>query len=91
MVNSLPSTPESPQLADGRFASTLSSFPYPPKQPHGYNSLLTPPSTPPLGSLAVFPKDQHAFAKVRQVERRALSDNELSYFLPSRANGVNDM
>lgn len=95
----LPATPPSPSSSDGRFGSSSRSLPsaMPTKSHLGGQAhvvdLLTPPSTPPLESSAVFYGGLHASVAHREpaTSSRKLSDNELSYFLPSRACGVNDM
>ncbi|KAL7422831.1 hypothetical protein Q5752_002127 [Cryptotrichosporon argae] len=49
-------------------------------------ALPTPPITPSVDTTFLPPVDAE-----KKVHSRLLSDNELSYFLPSRAEGVNDM
>lgn len=68
------------------------------------SNLLTPPATPPdspelaheVAKLTVAPVPGSSVgadygAPVRVTQERRLTDNELSYYLPARGEGVNDM
>jgi hypothetical protein len=50
--------------------------------------LLTPPTTPEFDTGAF---ESLKLAPRPRTDSRPLSDNELSYYLPARAEGVNDM
>ena len=80
-----------------RSASVASSYRFP-SSGWAAHSSLTPPDTPsPRVSLDSYPSPSVDFArldlaaKARTTKERQLSDNELSYYLPSRQDGVNDM
>jgi hypothetical protein len=52
--------------------------------------LFTPPATPDYKS-ALEASPYEAITPASTLQSRQLSDNELSYYLPSRGDGVNDM
>lgn len=93
------STPLTPPLTPP--ASALGSPATPERKNHFFTaikSLPTPPDSPAqdvdrlnLQRLSVSSIDSVSSAGKVSESERALSDNELSYFLPSRADGVNDM
>ena len=92
------SPPVTPQLNGSPFLAKPSTPLQSIRRP---TSLLTPPITP-FGDSFKLSSDEPQSIPSHQFERltvtpklgedkRPLSDNELSYFLPSRADGVNDM
>ena len=87
--SSPPSSPSFPPGAAAAAGHAKDPSPYPLAM-----DLDTPPSTPPLAGHS--PRQAATFfqpppPKAVVVVGRPLSANELSYYLPSRAQGVNDM
>jgi hypothetical protein len=89
---SLPSPPLTPERVKGaslqtppRAAVAGRKLSYPTA-----GGLFTPPATPDYKS-TLFSSTEAPVSTFSKVQSRELSDNELSYYLPSRADGVNDM
>ena len=86
--------PMTPPQSPGSVSSSCLT---PVKAPSRTNSLPTPPFTPDVtkGELNFhrlsIDSDEWVSTEIVSESKRPLSDNELSYFLPSRADGVNDM
>jgi hypothetical protein len=87
---SLLTPPLTPDGEESRLLSSKSEFGSLSKQLDYPSSprLLTPPESPGYDSVLA----EHGKQPLgRQTQSRQLSDNELSYHLPSRGDGVNDM
>nr|XP_019007907.1 uncharacterized protein I206_07543 [Kwoniella pini CBS 10737]OCF46688.1 hypothetical protein I206_07543 [Kwoniella pini CBS 10737] len=87
---SMPLTPPYTPLTDSSTpVLTKEKLPSNPKVHYASTALLTPPQTPELE----FESVQNDLSEKLQIQDqgRKLSDNEISYYLPSRADGVNDM
>nr|XP_019051046.1 hypothetical protein I302_01493 [Kwoniella bestiolae CBS 10118]OCF29976.1 hypothetical protein I302_01493 [Kwoniella bestiolae CBS 10118] len=73
-----PLTPPYTPLTDSSSPVFIAKSQFP-AHPNAIKALLTPPQTPEFE------------LRAKQEEGRKLSDNEISYYLPSRGDGVNDM
>lgn len=80
-------TPLSPPVTPSNLKHTFKP------SPEAQTYLHTPPYTPPPYTAEVTPPTDDFKRLSVEVDQhsRLLSDNELSYFLPSRQDGVNDM
>ncbi|WWC92334.1 uncharacterized protein L201_007288 [Kwoniella dendrophila CBS 6074] len=89
---SIPLTPPYTPLSENPSPvfPTKTKFPSHPqfRQQNAATSLLTPPQTP---ETDIFGSQVQASNRSEIEQGRKLSDNEISYYLPSRADGVNDM